>query len=194
VVTASDGFEASMCCPLTPDIMFFDLIMPKIDGDKLIQIVRSMPHLKDCFLVIVSAAVAEIDFNFQETGADYYVAKGPFSVMAENFMAAIRAAQAPQLAAIPKPVVGLEHVYARQLTRELLSRNRHLETILESMAEGILEVYAGRVVYANSAAVEMPGSRSGDADLLSAGPVPERVRERIEALFAAVPGCPPKPA
>jgi len=55
--------------------------MPKIDGDKLIQIVRSMPVLKGCFLVIVSAAVAEIDFNFQETGADYYVAKGPFSAI-----------------------------------------------------------------------------------------------------------------
>ena len=190
VVTASDGFEAlNVLSAFTPDIMFFDLIMPKIDGDKLIQIVRSMPHLKDCFLVIVSAAVAEIDFNFQETGADYYVAKGPFSVMAENFMAAIRAAQAPQPAAIPKPVVGLEHVYARQLTRELLSRNRHLETILESMAEGILEVYAGRVVYANSAAVEMLGIPAQEMltcyppDLFQSG-----VRERIEALFAAVPG------
>jgi PAS domain-containing protein len=94
-------------------------------------------------------------------------------------------------AAIPKPVVGLEHVYARQLTKELLSRNRHLETILESMAEGILEVYAGRVVYANSAAVAMLGIpaqkmlTAHPADLFQGG-----VRERIEALFAAIPGLP----
>jgi PAS domain S-box-containing protein len=192
VVTASDGFEAlNVLSAFHPDIMFFDLIMPKIDGDKLIQIVRSMPHLKDCFLVIVSAAVAEIDFNFQETGADYYVAKGPFSVMAENFLAAIRAAQAPHPAAIPKPVVGLEHVYARQLTKELLSRNRHLETILESMAEGILEVYAGRVVYANSSAEAMLGTPAQKmltvypADLFQGS-----VRDRIETLFAEVPGLP----
>jgi PAS domain S-box-containing protein len=192
VVTASDGFEAlNVLSAFSPDIMLFDLIMPKIDGDKLIQIVRGMPHLKDCFLVIVSAAVAEIDFNFQETGADYYVAKGPFSVMAENFLAAIRASQAPRPAAVPKPVVGLEHVYARQLTRELLSRNRHLETILESMAEGILEVYAGRVVYANSAAVAMLGMPA--QKMLTAYPpdlFPGGVRERIEALFTAVPGLP----
>ncbi|MCU0603711.1 MAG: response regulator [Desulfobacterales bacterium] len=107
VVTASDGFEAlNVLSAFTPDVIFFDLIMPKIDGDKLIQIVRSMPHLKNCFLVIVSAAVAEIDFNFQETGADYYVAKGPFSAMAENFLAAIRAVEAPQPPAVQKPVVG----------------------------------------------------------------------------------------
>ena len=190
VVTAGDGFEAlNVLSGFTPDIMFFDLIMPKIDGDKLIQIVRSMPALKNCFLVIVSAAVAEIDFSFQDTGADYYVAKGPFSAMAENFLSAIRASENPPTAETPKPVVGLEHVYARQLTRELLSRNRHLETILESMAEGILEVYAGRIVYANSAAVAVLGIPQ--QNLLTAYP-PDlftgTVRDRIEGLFAAVPG------
>lgn len=192
VITAGDGFEAlNVLSTFTPDIMFFDLIMPKIDGDKLIQIVRSMPPLKDCFLVIVSAAVAEIDFNFQDTGADYYVAKGPFSAMAENFLSAIRASENPPTTATPKPVVGLEHVYARQLTRELLSRNRHLETILESMAEGILEVYSGKVVYANSAAVAMLGIPQ--QKMLTVYP-PDlftgSVRDRIEGLFAAVPGLP----
>jgi PAS domain S-box-containing protein len=190
VITAADGFEAlNVLSAFTPDIIFFDLIMPKIDGDKLIQIVRSMPQLKDCFLVIVSAAVAEIDFNFQQSGADYYVAKGPFSAMAENFLAAIRAVEAPQPPALLKPVVGLEHVYARQLTKELLSRNRHLETILESMAEGILEVYGGRIVYANSAAVAMLGIPP--QKLLTAHP-PDlftgAVRERVAAMFASEPG------
>ena len=84
VMTAEDGFAAlNLLSTYTPDIMFFDLIMPKIDGSKLIQIVRSMPRLKDCYLVIISAAVAEIDFDFEETGADSYIAKGPFSSMAE---------------------------------------------------------------------------------------------------------------
>jgi PAS domain S-box-containing protein len=192
VMTASDGFEAlNILAGFSPDIIFFDLIMPKIDGDKLIQIVRGMPELKYCFLVIVSAAVAEADFNFQECGADYYVAKGPFSAMAENFIAAIRAAEAPRPAAVQKTVVGLEHIYARQLTRELLSRNRHLETILESMAEGILEVYAGKVVYANSAAVSMIGMPS--QKMLTAYPpdlFQDEVRDRIEELFAALPGLP----
>ncbi|RPJ76173.1 MAG: response regulator, partial [Desulfobacteraceae bacterium] len=85
----------------------------------------------------------------------------------------------------PTPVMGLDHVYSRQLTRELLSRNRHLETILESMAEGILEVYQGRIVYANSAAAAMLGV--APEKFLTARPAElfqGRVRERMEGLLA----------
>src|SRR5210317_899334 len=97
VATAEDGFAAlTLLSEFTPDIMFFDLIMPKIDGGKLIQIVRSMPKLKDCYLVIISAAVAEIDFDFEETGADSYIAKGPFSSMANHIMDAIEASETPR--------------------------------------------------------------------------------------------------
>ncbi len=156
VLTAEDGFAAlGLLSTFSPDIIFFDLIMPKIDGNKLIQIVRSMPDLKDCYLVIVSAAVAEIDFDFQETGADSYIAKGPFSSMANHIREAIEASDAPRDREDPKPIRGLDSIYARQLTKELLSRNRHLETILESMAEGILEVYTNKVVYANGVAVSL---------------------------------------
>ena len=156
VLTAEDGFAAlNLLANFTPDIMFFDLIMPKIDGGKLIKIVRSMPRMKNCYLVITSAAVAEIDFDFEKTGADGYIAKGPFSAMAEHIKAAVAASDSPRAKNASKPIRGLESVYARQLTKELLSRNRHLETILESMAEGILEVYSNKVVYANGVAVSL---------------------------------------
>lgn len=158
VLTAEDGFAAlNLLSTFTPDIMFFDLIMPKIDGGKLIKIVRSMPQLRNCYLVIISAAVAEIDFDFEETGADSYIAKGPFSSMAEHIKAAIEVSDSPPEKDDSKPIRGLESVYARQLTKELLSRNRHLETILESMAEGILEVYSDKIVYANGVAVSALG-------------------------------------
>ena len=94
VATAEDGFSAlNVLATFTPDVIFFDLIMPKIDGGKLIHIVRNMPRLRDCYLVIVSSAAAEIDFNFSESGADSYIAKGPFSSMARHFKAAIEASQ-----------------------------------------------------------------------------------------------------
>jgi PAS domain S-box-containing protein len=159
VQTAEDGFAAlNLLSTFTPDIMFFDLIMPKIDGGKLIKIVRSMPQMKNCYLNIVSAAVAEIDFDFEETGADSYIAKGPFGSMAEHIKAAIELSVTPRAQQESKPIRGLDSVYARQLTKELLSRNRHLETILESMAEGILEVYSNKVVYANGVAISLLGS------------------------------------
>jgi CheY-like chemotaxis protein len=128
VAAAEDGLAVlNLLTSFKPDIMFFDLIMPKIDGSRLIQIVRQVPHLKDCYLVIVSAAVAEIDFSFNETGADSYIAKGPFSTMAQHFKAVIEASDSPLLEKESKPIHGLENVYARQLTKELLSRNRHLD-------------------------------------------------------------------
>ena len=162
VTTAQDGFEAlNLLTSFYPDIMFFDLIMPKIDGDKLCHIVRKMPHLKDCYLVILSAAVAELDFDHTEIGADAYIAKGPFDIMGKHVLAAIDASEVPRQDDAPKPIKGLENVYARQLTKELLSRNHHLETILESMSEGILEVFSGKVVYANASAVEMFGMDKG---------------------------------
>ena len=158
VVTAEDGFAAlNLLSTFTPDIMFFDLIMPKIDGSKLIKIVRSMPQLKDCYLVIISAAVAEIDFDFEQTGADSYIAKGPFSSMSEHIKEVIEDSDAPQEKQEEKAIRGLDNVYARQLTKELLSRSRHLETILESMAEGILEVFSNKIVYANGVAVSLLG-------------------------------------
>ncbi|MBW2707226.1 MAG: response regulator [Deltaproteobacteria bacterium] len=169
VVTAEDGFAAlTLLATFTPDIIFFDLIMPKIDGSKLIQIVRSMPQLKDCYLVIISAAVAEIDFDFDQTGADSYIAKGPFNSMSEHIKEVIDTCDSPQAKHEEKPIRGLDNVYARQLTKELLSRSRHLETILESMAEGILELFSNKIVYANGVAVSLLGRPL--AEILAAYP------------------------
>ncbi|MGD8882072.1 MAG: response regulator, partial [Desulfobacterales bacterium] len=184
VATAQDGFAAlNLLTSFSPDIMFFDLIMPKIDGDKLCHIVRKMPHLKDCYLVILSAAVAELDFDHTEIGADAYIAKGPFNVMGKHVLAAVEASEVPREDDEPKPIKGIESIYARQLTKELLSRNRHLETILESLAEGILEVFSGKVVYANAAAISMFGMDKGN--LLASYP-PDLFEGKIRTKLAAI--------
>ena len=156
VVIAGDGISAlNLLTNTTPDVIFLDLILPKIDGDKLCRIIRKMDHLNNCHLVVVSAVVAEMGSNFADIGADSYIAKGPFATVAEHVMAVVEASSAPYERGDPKQVLGLENVSPRQLTRELLSRNQHLKTILESMEEGILEMVEGVVVYANSAAVRL---------------------------------------
>ena len=156
VITAGDGISAlNLLTAITPDIIFLDLILPKIDGDKLCRIIRKMDHLHNCHLVVISAVVAEMGPNFADIGADSYIAKGPFATVVENVMGVVEASTAPKLWAKSGQVLGLEHVSPRQLTRELLSRNQHLKTILESMEEGIIEIVEGVVVYANSAAVRL---------------------------------------
>ena len=156
VRAAEDGFAAlDVLSEFVPDVMFVDLFMPKIDGDRLCQIVRSKDELKDCYLVILSAGIAETGKDYTKIGANACIAKGSFSNMAKNVLAAVNDSDTPDQTDEPGPIIGLDSVYSRQLTKELISRNQHLETILESMTEGFLEVFSDRVVYANEAAVNM---------------------------------------
>ncbi|PID39590.1 MAG: hypothetical protein CR984_06465 [Proteobacteria bacterium] len=163
VETCEDGLSAlSLLTSYRPDIVFVDLIIPKIGGDKLCQIIRTMEHMRNCYLVIISAAVAEMDLDFHKIGVNTCIAKGPFGQMGKHVLAAIEDADDPSTMIRGNDILGMSSVdgipvYARRMTRELLGRNRHLETILESMNEGILEVYTGQVVYANSAATKLCG-------------------------------------
>ncbi|MCP4577247.1 MAG: response regulator, partial [Deltaproteobacteria bacterium] len=60
VVTAEDGLSALEALKdYVPDVAFLDLVMPNIRGDRLCRIIRSMPHLKHLFLVILSATALE---------------------------------------------------------------------------------------------------------------------------------------
>jgi len=46
VLTAKDGlFALDVLKTHTPDVMFIDLVMPNIGGEKLCRIVRSMPGM-----------------------------------------------------------------------------------------------------------------------------------------------------
>ncbi|MFZ0612939.1 MAG: ATP-binding protein [Desulfobacterales bacterium] len=156
VSSAADGLSAlHLLTEATPDIIFLDLILPKIDGDKLCRIIRKMDHLNNCRLVVVSAVVAEMGSDYEEIGADYYIAKGPFASIVRHVLDILKSATEPTTTLPSRHVLGLDQVSPRQLTRELLSRNQHLKTILESMEEGIIEIVEGSVVYANAAAVRL---------------------------------------
>ena len=192
VKTAEDGFIAlSMLTSFKPDIMFIDLIMPKLDGRKLCQIVRKMEDLKNCYVVVISAAVLELNLDCIEIGANACIAKGPFDVLAKNVLAAVKESYHAPRDTLPKSIMGLESVDPRRMTSELLSRNRHLETMLESMAEGILEIFSHRIVYANSAAVALFGLP--EEKLLFSYPFElfdKNERSRIEALLKSGHGRP----
>jgi signal transduction histidine kinase/CheY-like chemotaxis protein len=190
VETCEDGLSAlSLLTSYQPDIVFVDLIIPKIGGDKLCQIIRTMEHMRNCYLVIISAAVAEMDLDFRKIGVNACIAKGPFGQMGKHVLAAIEDADDPSAIIHQNGILGMSSVdgipvYARRMTRELLGRNRHLETILESMNEGILEVYTGRVVYANSAAVKLCGVPL--ENLLTSKPrdlFADHAKDRIDALM-----------
>ena len=157
VVTAENGLAAlDILNTFTPDVVFIDLVMPHISGEKLCQIIRSKPRFKDVYIIILSAIAAEREINITGFGANTCIAKGPLNKMAPHILLALEKSNQRSPAFLPDQIIGLEDVFPRHITTELLSIKRHFEVILKSMAEGILEITPeGRIVYANPAALSL---------------------------------------
>lgn len=159
VLTAEDGVSAlDILQNHVPQVIFVDLIMPNIDGIRLSQIIRRMDVLKDAYLVILSATAAEEDVDLALLGANEFIAKGKFSDTAPHILAAVAHAGSAHPRAVAQRITGLENVYPREITRELLSSKKHYEIVLGRMSEGILEISpTARIVYANPASVSLLG-------------------------------------
>jgi len=151
VVTSEDGLNAiDILKSYTPDVIFVDLVMPNIDGEALCKIVRSMESLKGVYLVVLSAISAETSVDIVQLRADACIAKTLFSEMTQHVLKVLNEPEASSEKCLSGQVFGIESVYPRGITIELLSAKRHLKIILDRMSEGILELNPeGRIVYAN---------------------------------------------
>ena len=149
VQTAGDGLEAlDLLMEFPPDIIFTDLVMPRIDGAKLCHIIRSTPEYEHIFLVVLSGIALEDNLNITELGADVCIAKGPAGTMKEHILAAFERFKAGLRGSTD--IEGLQGLYPREVTSELLMNKRHNEVIFEQMTEGAVELdRAGRIVRAN---------------------------------------------
>ena len=149
VQTAGDGLEAlDMIMEFPPDIIFTDLVMPKIDGAKLCHIVRNTPGYEHIFLVVLSGIALEDDMNVLELGADICIAKGPGATMKKHILAALERFESGLRGSTH--IEGLQGLYPREVTSELLVNKRHNEVIFERMTEGAFELDGfGRIVRAN---------------------------------------------
>lgn len=136
-----------------PDIIFMDLLLARIGGDDFCRILRNIDYLQKCFIVIFSSIAAEKPVDFQTFGANACIAKGPFPAMSEHLLKVIRATSEQVQPVNITEVMGLGPCRYRQVTKNLLAKNEGLKIILESMSQGIVEIYGQRVVYANSRAL-----------------------------------------
>ena len=155
VRTAGDGLDAlDLLTEFHPDIIFTDLVMPNIDGAKLSHIIRNTPAYKDVFLVVLSGIALEDDMNILELGADVCIAKGPASTMKEHILAALKRFESGKRGS--STIEGLQGLYPREVTSELLINKQHHEIVFERMTEGVLELDGkGRIVRANTACCKM---------------------------------------
>jgi CheY-like chemotaxis protein len=79
LLLACDGAEAlAVIQAERPDLVFLDVMMPKMNGFEVCQMVKEDAALKDTYVVILTAKGQELDIHQgQAVGADRYMTK-PF--------------------------------------------------------------------------------------------------------------------
>ena len=97
VETAEDGFEAlSKIAEFAPDLVFVDIMMPRLDGYQACALVKNNPKYQALPVVMLSSKDGLFDqARGHIVGADQYVTK-PFT--RDDLMTALRSA-IPDLAA-----------------------------------------------------------------------------------------------
>jgi signal transduction histidine kinase/DNA-binding response OmpR family regulator len=189
VITKFNGLSAiKALADYTPDIIFCDYFLPNINGDQLCQIIRRMNHLKNVYLVIMTAAAHELKLDPASIGANALIAKGSFQETAKHVFAVIETEGNYSYDQQEQDIKGLDSVSSRQVTKELIAKNIYLQTMLDSISEGIIEVCCKRVVYVNEPAAAILGKPQNQ---ILTVPLPSlfegNARSRIESLLASEP-------
>jgi CheY-like chemotaxis protein len=140
VIKAYDGKEAiSKIESENIDIMFADIVMPKINGPELIKFVR-MRYEDKCFpIVAVSGIIIEHLGTLDKIGADYYIAKGPIEKMAtmfNDFMGTIESNSVlPNTAG---DIIKLGTVFPRRESIDLIDSLQFQKSIIDCIGVGVV--------------------------------------------------------
>ena len=140
-----------------PDVAIIDLFMPRIGGDDFCRIIRNIDYLQQCCLVLVGSFAGGEGLDLQALGVNVCIPRGTVAEVTARLGEIINSTE--HLSQVPvqaKPPAG-ELSRVRQETRELLARNKALRMILESMSQGIIELFDGRIVYVNPQALVFLG-------------------------------------
>jgi len=196
VSTAEDGLAVLKILESEkPDVIITDLIMPNISGEKLCRMIRKMPHMKDVFVVILTAVAAEHEADLAEMGANICIAKGSFNKMSERILSTLERLDSSEPDVFSREIVGLQDTAPRDIAKELLSLKNHLEVILSSMSEGIIEIMAqGDIIYANPTSlsiIDIPEEKLLALDVLELFDETDRIKvdKLIKNSERAVPGA-----
>jgi len=160
-VKAYDGKEGMEQLEKSPvDLMFVDLVMPKVDGTQLIAFARMKYPDRRFPIVVVSGTVIEQLDDLDGIGADYYIAKGPMEKMKEQFGGFLRRLEeGPQGDDGGKRrLLATGNLYPRRESVELLESLKFERAILESVGLGVLVVDKdARVLKTNRTALRLLG-------------------------------------
>jgi len=151
ITFAYGGLEAlRILADTTFDLVFLDLIMPRISGDRICRYITQSPRHAHSKVFIVSGAALEGHQKIAELKPFACIAKAPYDIMHKNILNALE-----ELDKEPHENMLLfaEGVHARSVVQELLFSQRHFESILSSMTEAVFELDScGIITYVNESA------------------------------------------
>ncbi len=95
VCVAEDGFEAlGKVVSFKPDLVFVDIMMPRLDGYHTCALIKNNPNLKHTPVVMLSSKDGLFDrAKGRMVGAQLYLSK-PFT--GDELLGAVRASRAPK--------------------------------------------------------------------------------------------------
>jgi PAS domain S-box-containing protein len=194
VTAASDGMEAmELLDKNRPDLVVLDIVMPKIDGDRVCRYIKATPRLHQIPVVILSGTLVEDQEKVLAIGADGYVVKGRLDELRGNILTTLQRLRGETPAGVQE-ILGLEKTVPRELVKELLAVKRHKEAILRAIGEGVVEADGRqRVLYVNPAGLTMLGR--AELDLIGT-PVTEVLGAEhcttLKGAVARLRACPDK--
>jgi CheY-like chemotaxis protein len=143
------------------DVLFADLIMPKIDGLQLIKFARKRFPSGQLSIIVASGTLIEQMDDIQNIGADYCVVKGPLEEMTEKIGGLLdNLGRHIGGQRVPEPngekFVDPGKLYPRLATSELVEELNFQKAVFDSVGIGILVVDRdARVMSANAMALEL---------------------------------------
>jgi len=140
LVAAADGKQAlAMLAQLRPALVTLDLVLPDIDGFRVLEAIRDRPELEDVPVVVITAMPdpGSMRRAYALGATDYLVKPFPLDVLEAKLRRYLRAAE---------------------LSAGLRERERFLEEVVEHLASGLLVCDAeGRVRRLNAAGAAQLG-------------------------------------
>ena len=141
-----------------PDIIFVDIVLPDMDGRELCRAIRRMDGLESVYLTVFSGILAEETLDIREMEADAFVAKGPITKMAESIHDVLNNPAEVRSKCLNGGIVGIEGVFPRKMTTELLGSQRRCKLLIQSLSQGVVEISRdGRILFINARAASFVG-------------------------------------
>jgi len=165
VIKAYDGKEGiGKLEDFMVDILFADLVLPKIDGRQLFRFIRNKYSGRRFPMIALSGIMIENLGSMDEISADYFIAKGPtdkLKVKLNDFLTEMEIQ--PFSPPADKKVLAPGNIYPRRDAVELVKSLQFHQAVIECAAVGIIIVDKDkRIINANPALLEIVGRSSAD--------------------------------